>query len=97
METLGPTIAVIPTRMGSTRFPGKPLADETGWPMVRHVCARAAEASTVDEVIVATDDQRIFEAVEDFVEARDGDAFGLVATSVRTHRPIQCRNQKFCM
>ena len=66
METLGPTIAVIPTRMGSTRFPGKPLADETGWPMVRHVCARAAEASTVDEVIVATDDQRIFEAVEDF-------------------------------
>ena len=66
METVGPTIAVIPTRMGSTRFPGKPLADETGWPMVRHVCARAAEASTVDEVIVATDDQRIFEAVEDF-------------------------------
>lgn len=60
------TIAVIPTRMGSTRFPGKPLANQTGKPMVQHVYERASEARSIDRVIVATDDQRIVDAVQQF-------------------------------
>jgi 3-deoxy-manno-octulosonate cytidylyltransferase (CMP-KDO synthetase) len=60
------TIAVIPTRMGSTRFPGKPLADATGKPMVQHVHEQAAAARRIDRVIIATDDERIMEAVASF-------------------------------
>ncbi|MEK7790715.1 MAG: 3-deoxy-manno-octulosonate cytidylyltransferase [Deltaproteobacteria bacterium] len=57
---------VIPARYGSTRFPGKPLADISGKPMVQHVYERASKATLVDEVFVATDDRRIEEAVESF-------------------------------
>ena len=54
--------AVIPARYASTRFPGKPLADLGGKPMVVRVCERARE-SGADPVCVATDDARIAEAV----------------------------------
>jgi 3-deoxy-manno-octulosonate cytidylyltransferase (CMP-KDO synthetase) len=57
-------LAVIPARYASTRFPGKPLADLCGKPLVVHTCERAREAKRVDEVVVATDDARIAEAVE---------------------------------
>jgi len=57
-------VAVIPARWASTRFPGKPLADLAGEPMISHVVRRAAEASTVGHVIVATDDERIAQAAE---------------------------------
>lgn len=53
---------VIPSRHGSTRLPGKPLLLLDGEPMIVHVCRRALEAGA-DEVIVATDDERIVEAV----------------------------------
>ncbi|MFI3155650.1 MAG: 3-deoxy-manno-octulosonate cytidylyltransferase [Methylococcaceae bacterium] len=53
---------VIPARYGSTRLPGKPLLNIAGKPMIAHVCERAQEADA-DEIIVATDDQRIFQAV----------------------------------
>jgi 3-deoxy-manno-octulosonate cytidylyltransferase (CMP-KDO synthetase) len=55
----GHVVAVIPARYGSTRFPGKPLAPLAGRPMIAHVVARALEAGCFDEVIVATDDDRI--------------------------------------
>ena len=55
---------VIPARFGSTRLPGKPLLNIAGKPMIAHVCERAKEAEA-DEIIVATDDQRIFQAVSD--------------------------------
>ncbi len=55
-------VAVIPARWASTRFPGKPLAELAGEPMIAHVVRRASEATTVDHVIVATDDGRIAEA-----------------------------------
>jgi len=58
------TIAIIPARYGSTRFPGKPLADLCGKPLIAHVVGRAREARRVDDVIVATDDERILRAVE---------------------------------
>jgi 3-deoxy-manno-octulosonate cytidylyltransferase (CMP-KDO synthetase) len=55
-------VVVIPARYASTRFPGKPLAELDGKPMVAHVVDRAHE-SGADEVIVATDDERIADAV----------------------------------
>ncbi len=55
---------VIPARYGSTRLPGKPLLNIAGKPMIAHVCERAQEADA-DEIIVATDDVRIFQAVTD--------------------------------
>lgn len=55
---------VIPARYGSTRLPGKPLLNIAGKPMIAHVCDRAKKADA-DEVIVATDDERIFQAVSD--------------------------------
>lgn len=60
------TVVVIPARYGSTRFPGKALADIGGRPMIEHVYRRAAAARHVDTVIVATDDERIAEAVSRF-------------------------------
>ncbi|MCG6950210.1 MAG: 3-deoxy-manno-octulosonate cytidylyltransferase [Acidobacteria bacterium] len=56
------TVAVIPARWASTRFPGKPMAELAGEPMIVHVVRRASEATMVDHVIVATDDARIAEA-----------------------------------
>jgi 3-deoxy-manno-octulosonate cytidylyltransferase (CMP-KDO synthetase) len=58
--------AVIPARYGSTRFPGKPLALIAGKPMVEHVWRRCQESRAFLQVWVATDDERIREAVERF-------------------------------
>ncbi len=60
MKVLG----IIPARYGSTRLEGKPLIDLAGKPMIQHVYEQAKKA--LDHVVVATDDQRIVEAVESF-------------------------------
>jgi 3-deoxy-manno-octulosonate cytidylyltransferase (CMP-KDO synthetase) len=57
---------VIPARYASTRFPGKPLAHDTGRFLIQHVYERATQATTISRVLVATDDQRIFGAVRSF-------------------------------
>ncbi len=62
---MGVTV-VIPARYASTRFPGKPLADLCGKPMIQWVYERSSLCESVDRVIVATDDSRIADAVEDF-------------------------------
>jgi 3-deoxy-manno-octulosonate cytidylyltransferase (CMP-KDO synthetase) len=59
-------IAVIPARYGSTRFEGKPLADILGKPMIQYVYEGVCQSRLIDEVIVATDDQRIMEVVQQF-------------------------------
>ena len=59
-------IAIIPSRYGSTRFPGKPLINIAGRPMIEHVYRRAAAAPSLDRILVATDDERIRETVETF-------------------------------
>ncbi len=56
-------IGILPARWGSTRFPGKPLHLIAGKPLIQHVWERCQEAKRLAEVIVATDDERIFEAV----------------------------------
>jgi 3-deoxy-manno-octulosonate cytidylyltransferase (CMP-KDO synthetase) len=59
-------VAVIPARYASTRFPGKALAPIGGKPMIQHVYERVRKARYVEEVLVATDDERIRAAVEGF-------------------------------
>ena len=59
-------IAVIPARFSSTRFPGKIVANATGKPLVQHVVERARKAKRLRDVIVATDDQRIVDALRPF-------------------------------
>lgn len=72
------SMAVIPARFASTRFPGKPLVADTGKCLIQHVYERASRASEVDTVVVATDDERIVAAVN---------AFGGVAVMTRADHP----------
>ena len=88
-------LAVIPARYGSTRFPGKPLALLQGKPVIQHVYEQVVKATSVDEVVVATDDDRIKEAVTKFrgvAEMTNPDAASgteRVAAVARTHRKAQ--------
>ncbi len=62
MKVLG----IIPARYASTRFPGKPLALIAGKPLIQHVVERCQQAKSLSEVIVATDDTRIWEVAQNF-------------------------------
>jgi 3-deoxy-manno-octulosonate cytidylyltransferase (CMP-KDO synthetase) len=62
MKVLG----VIPSRFGSTRFPGKPLVEIKGKSMIQRVYEQCMKAKNFDKIIVATDNQRIFNHVESF-------------------------------
>ena len=62
MKTLG----VIPVRWSSSRFPGKPLVDICGKTMIEHVYRRVSRSNLIDDIIVATDDKRIFDEVKSF-------------------------------
>ena len=64
--SLAKVVVVIPARYGSTRLPGKPLVMLAGKPMIQRVFERAKLAKRADQVIVATDDERIVKAVEAF-------------------------------
>ena len=59
-------IAIIPARLGSTRFPRKVLASRTGKPLIRHVWERARAASSLSRVVIATDEAEVLEAVRGF-------------------------------
>lgn len=71
-------LGIIPARYASTRFPGKPLVEIQGKPMIQHVYEQAGKARSLDKVIVATDDQRICDAVKSFG--------GNVVMTAETHR-----------
>ncbi len=60
------SVGIIPARYHSTRFPGKPLALIAGKPMIQRVYERASQASLLERVIVATDDEGIYQTVEKF-------------------------------
>jgi 3-deoxy-manno-octulosonate cytidylyltransferase (CMP-KDO synthetase) len=59
-------VGIIPARFGSTRFPGKPLALIAGKPLLQHVVEQCQRAKSLSEIIVATDDTRIWEAAQPF-------------------------------
>ena len=59
-------LGIIPARFASTRFPGKPLALIAGKPLLQHVVEQCQQAKSLSEVIVATDDTRIWEVAQDF-------------------------------
>lgn len=59
-------VVIIPARYGSTRFVGKPLMPFEGKPMIQQVYERASLSTIITDVVVATDDQRIFDVVADF-------------------------------
>lgn len=65
---MGPrhALAVIPARFGAQRFPGKPLANLWGKPILRHVWERARQARGIDELVIATDDARIANAAREW-------------------------------
>jgi len=71
-------LAVIPARYASTRFPGKPLANKTGKPLIQHVVEQVQRAQSIGRIAVATDDQRIADAVA---------AFGCQAVMTRDDHP----------
>jgi 3-deoxy-manno-octulosonate cytidylyltransferase (CMP-KDO synthetase) len=59
-------VACIPARFGSTRFPGKVLAKDTGKFLIQHVYERACNAKLIDRVMIAADDRRIVDAAKSF-------------------------------
>ena len=71
-------VGIIPARFGSTRLPGKPLREILGKSMIQRVYDRCAGSNAIDELIVATDDARIVEAVA---------AFGGKAVMTRADHP----------
>lgn len=71
-------IGIIPARYNSTRFPGKPLADIDGKTMIQRVYEQAKKVAAISKVIVATDDERIFDHVKTF----DGE---VIMTSTTHH------------
>tara|TARA_B100000579_G_C22720770_1_gene799267 strand:+ start:166 stop:921 length:756 start_codon:yes stop_codon:yes gene_type:complete len=60
------TVAIIPARYYSKRFPGKPLANIAGKPMIQHVWERVKQTPSIDQILVATDDERILDIVTNF-------------------------------
>ena len=66
MPTNEKILAVIPARWASVRFPGKPIADILGKPMVQWVSEQAQKSRLVNEVVIATDDKRIYDVVIGF-------------------------------
>lgn len=59
-------VGIIPARYASSRFPGKPLIDLKGKSMIQRVYEGASKSERISQVIVATDDQRIYDAVKSF-------------------------------
>ena len=57
-------LAIIPARMNSSRFPGKPMAAILGKPMIGHVYERVSQSSSLDLTVVATCDKEIFDYIE---------------------------------
>lgn len=86
-------LAVIPARYASTRLPGKPLLADTGRTLIQHVVEAAKQSSRLTQVLVATDDSRIFDAVTafggDVVMTRDDHVSGTdrVAEAARLAQP----------
>jgi 3-deoxy-manno-octulosonate cytidylyltransferase (CMP-KDO synthetase) len=62
-------VGIIPARFSSTRFPGKPLAPIAGKPLIQRVVEQCQKAKSLSEIVVATDDTRIWEVAQNFCRA----------------------------
>ncbi len=85
-------VGIIPARYASSRFEGKPLVELLGKPMVQHVYERAAQAKMLGRVIIATDDRRIYDAVNEF----GGDVFMTGECTTGTERVAVVAKQLSC-
>lgn len=85
-------VAVIPARYQSSRFPGKPLAIIAGKPMIQRVYEQVRRAVGIDEVIVATDDERIYNTVRQF----NGKAVMTGECSCGTERVYEAIKDNIC-
>jgi 3-deoxy-manno-octulosonate cytidylyltransferase (CMP-KDO synthetase) len=82
-------VAVIPARYQSTRFPGKPLADICGKPMIYWVYDNISKSKKFDRVCVATDDERICAVCEeykiDYGILKDKSTYGIIKKAAEQH------------
>lgn len=86
------TVGIIPARFASTRFPGKPLVNIAGKPLIQHVVERCRQAKLLAEVIVATDDLRIADVAGQFcrVELTRADHASGTDRVAEVARRIEC-------
>jgi 3-deoxy-manno-octulosonate cytidylyltransferase (CMP-KDO synthetase) len=89
----GTVLAVIPARFAATRFPGKPLALLWGKPMLQHVWERARAARGLDELLIATDDERIATAARGFGAAVELTSSGCASGTDRVAEVARRRPQ----
>ena len=75
---MGQTAIIIPARYGSSRLEGKPLIQVAGKPIIQWVYEKACQAKLADKIIVATDDERIYDAVNSFG--------GIAEMTLKTHK-----------
>tara|TARA_B110000037_G_C16972875_1_gene445786 strand:- start:197 stop:910 length:714 start_codon:yes stop_codon:yes gene_type:complete len=88
-------IGIIPSRYASSRFPGKPLADILGKSMIQRVFEQCKKATLLSEVIVATDDARIFNHVIEFGGKAIMTASSHPSGTDRCNEVIQSLNEKY--
>jgi len=88
-------IGIIPSRYGSSRFPGKPLADILGKSMIQRVYEQCKKASSLSKVIVATDDERIFNHVLDFGGEVIMTSYSHISGTDRCNEVIQLLKEKY--
>lgn len=91
-------VAVIPARMAATRFPGKPLADIHGLPMIAHCYFRTKLAQSIDEVVIATCDSEIADVANQFgatVVMTSPDHLNAVDRTVETTEILQSTSRLF--
>lgn len=88
-------LGVIPARYASSRFPGKPLADIGGKSMIRRVYEQAQIAANLDQLIVATDDSRIYEHVKSWGGLVEMTSSHHLSGTDRCHEILQKQKDKF--
>ena len=88
-------IGIIPARYASSRFPGKPLADILGKSMIQRVYEQCKKANSLSDVIVATDDKRIFNHILSFGGQALMTAISHVSGTDRCHEVIQSLDTKY--
>src|SRR5690242_14032371 len=88
-------LGIVPARYASTRFPAKPLIDIAGKSMVQRVYIQASHSTKINKVVVATDDQRIFDHVTSFGGSACMTSPDHVSGTDRCFEALQKQNEKY--